>query len=185
VSVDLLGELRVSVSKHLLHDDQGHLLAEKQRRRRVTEIVEPDGADDRLGPQPHAALGAAPGRGVGSGLLVLTAPPTADVLPSAHDARAAKGPAKNGLERDFTGKHATRTGATLPRAAAAADMGKDELGGGLLEGLAQPGDEGCSDRHGVRVTALRGLAVPAAPDDQEPGIEVDVLAPERSEFALS
>jgi hypothetical protein len=35
------------------------------------------------------------------------------------------------------------------------------------------------------VTALRGLAVPAAPDDQKPGLEVDVLAPERSELALS
>ena len=185
VSVDLLGQLRVSMSEHLLHDDERHLLAEKESRRRVTEIVEADGSDDRLGPQPHAALGAAPQRGVGSKLLVPTAPPTAHVLPSAHDACSAKGPSKNGLERDLSRKHAPRAGAALLGAAPAADVGKDELGGGLLHGFLQPGHERRGDGHRVGVTALRGLAVPAAPDDQEPGLEVDVLPPERSELALS
>jgi hypothetical protein len=185
VSIDLLGQLRVSVSEHLLHDDERHLLAEKQGCRRVTQVVEPDGADDRLGPEPHVALGTAPEGGVGSGFLVPAAPPTAHMFPSAHDACAAQGPAKNGLERHFSGKHATRAGTALPGTALAADVGKDELGGGLLEGLAQPGHEGCGDGHRIGVTALGGLAVPAAPDDQEPGLEVDVLAPQPTELALS
>jgi hypothetical protein len=182
VSVDLLGQLRVSVSEHLLDHDQGHLLAEKQSRRRVTEVVEPNRADDRLRPEPHVALGAA---SEGGGLLVPTAPPTAHVLPSAHDARATERPTENCLERHLSRKHAARTGAALLRTTAAADMGKDELGAGLLKGVAQPRHQGGGDGHCVGVAALRGLAVPAAPDDQEPGLEVEVVALERSELPLS
>ncbi|HUM09676.1 MAG TPA: hypothetical protein VLT82_01890, partial [Myxococcaceae bacterium] len=185
VSIDLLGQLWVSVSEHLLNDDQGHLLAEKQSRRRVTEVVEPNGPDDRLGPEPHVALAAAPEGGVRSGLLVPTAPPTAHVLPSAHDARATERPTENCLERHLSRKHAARTGAALLGATGAADMGKNELGGGLLKGVAQPGHEGCGDGHRVGVTALRGLAVPAASDNQEPSLEVYVLAPKRGELTLS
>jgi hypothetical protein len=185
MSVDLVGQLRVSVAEHLLHDDERHLLAEKQSRRGVTQVVEPNGTDDRLGPEPHVTLGTAPRRGVGSGLLVPTAPPTAYVLPSAHDARATERPTENCLERYLSRKHPAGTGAAFPRATAAADMGKDELGGGLLEGAAQPGHERRGDGHSIGVTALGGLAFPTAPDDQEPRLEVDVLAPERRELALS
>jgi hypothetical protein len=66
--VDRFSELRVSMPEHLLDDDQGHLLAEKQCRGGVAKVVEPDRPNDWLGPETHLALRTATDGGLGSRL---------------------------------------------------------------------------------------------------------------------
>ncbi|HTP27772.1 MAG TPA: hypothetical protein VMK12_19245 [Anaeromyxobacteraceae bacterium] len=173
MAVDRLGELRVAVPEHLLHDDERHTRAEQQRRRGVPEVVKADGPHHRLRPELHLALWAT-SLGLLLTLLDVSAPsPAAYVAPVPDDARPAERAAENAFQVHVPAKHRP------------AGPGEDERALRGSQCCFQPGHEIVGDRDGIGVPALGGLPLPAAADENRVGGEVHVLALEGEQLALA
>jgi hypothetical protein len=173
VAVELGRDARIGVAHDPLHGRQVSAGHHEQRGRRVADVMEPDRPHLPDWPQLHPARRAPADLVVRRLLDVAATLAAASKSPARQDVRSPKRAPQNLFELDSARQQA-------PIAA-----GEDEVVLRLGHRDFEIGRQLGRDRHGVSMTALRGVAIVRTSDRDEARVEVDVLLAEPEQLALA